>query len=86
MPEGLSGGEAQRVAIGRAISHAPSVLCLDEPLSSLDEEIRGDMCDLLKSVQRYTGATILHITHNPAEARTLADTTLKLLDGQVFVE
>ena len=63
MPDKISGGEAQRVALGRALAHRPSVLCLDEPLAALDEELHGEMCRLLERVHRETGVTILHITH-----------------------
>ncbi|MFC1498469.1 ABC transporter ATP-binding protein [Verrucomicrobiota bacterium] len=83
MPQGLSGGEAQRVALGRALSHKPSILLLDEPLSALDEEIREDMRSLLKSVQKYTGVTILHVTHSSEEAKKLADCTFVLTEDGI---
>jgi molybdate/tungstate transport system ATP-binding protein len=82
-PKGLSGGEAQRVALGRALSAGPSVLCLDEPLSALDEETRRQMCGLLKRVQAHTRATVLHVTHNSAEAHLLGDRVLVIERGQV---
>ena len=72
-PVGLSGGEAQRVALGRALAFRPAVLLLDEPLSALDEDTRAGMYGLLRSVQRQTGVTTLHVTHSRAEARALAD-------------
>ncbi len=72
-PRGLSGGESQRVALGRALAFRPRVLLLDEPLSALDEDTRAEMVDLLRSVQRHTGVTVLHITHSRAEATRLAD-------------
>src|SRR4051812_42480304 len=72
-PDGLSGGEAQRVALGRALAFRPSVLLLDEPLSALDEDTRAGMYDLLRAVQRQTGVTTLHVTHSRAEAKALAD-------------
>jgi len=82
-PRGLSGGERQRVAIGRALSFHPQVLCLDEPLSALDEETRHRMCDLLETVQRQTGTTTLHVTHNHSEAARLADCLFRIEDGRV---
>lgn len=83
---GLSGGEAQRVALGRALAFQPRVLLLDEPLSALDEQTRGDMCDLLRAVQKQTGVTFLHVTHNHSEARRLADQLLTLCAGRVKEE
>jgi ABC-type sugar transport system ATPase subunit len=82
-PQGLSGGESQRVALGRALSYRPRVLLLDEPLSALDEDTRAEMIALLRSVQRLTGVTVLHVTHAVAEARQLADRLLLLEDGIV---
>lgn len=68
----LSGGEGQRVALGRALAFRPGVLLLDEPLSALDEATREEMHALLRDVQRQTGVTTLHVTHSSAEARSLA--------------
>jgi len=82
-PQGLSGGEIQRVALGRALALRPGVLVLDEPLSALDEETRGEMYDLLRSVRAESRATVLHVTHNRSEARQLADIVLEIQDGQV---
>jgi ABC-type sugar transport system ATPase subunit len=82
-PHGLSGGEAQRVALGRALSFRPPVLLLDEPLSALDDETRAEMCALLISVRRHTGVTTLHITHNASEAERLADRLFRLRDGRI---
>lgn len=80
---GLSGGEQQRVALGRALAFRPATLCLDEPLSALDDDTRRQMMDLLKRVQKETGVTALHITHNRGEANVLADVLLELVDGRV---
>ncbi len=82
-PESLSGGEAQRVALGRALSHHPSVLCLDEPLSALDEDTHNETCELLKNIHQQIGLTVLHITHSPTEARRLATCLLKLDAGVI---
>ncbi len=70
---GLSGGEAQRVALGRALSFRPRALLLDEPLNALDEPTRDRLCELLKSIQMQNNLTTLHITHSRTEARLLAD-------------
>jgi ABC-type sugar transport system ATPase subunit len=82
-PPGLSGGEAQRVALGRALAFGPQVLLLDEPLSALDEETREEMYGLLLSVQKLTGVTALHVTHSLTEAKKLADRVLLLQNGAV---
>lgn len=76
--QGLSGGESQRVALGRALSFGPRVLLLDEPLSALDGETRGIAQQLLKDVNQKTGVTVLHVTHSEAEAATLADDCIRL--------
>lgn len=83
LPAGLSGGESQRVALGRALSASPGVLCLDEPLSALDESTREEMYELLKIARDETGVTALHITHSQHEADRLADRVLRLSKGKV---
>jgi len=80
---GLSGGEAQRVALGRALAAHPPVLLLDEPLSALDEETRNEMYALLQSVRARTGVTALHVTHSPTDAERLADVVFRLRDGKI---
>jgi molybdate/tungstate transport system ATP-binding protein len=84
-PQGLSGGEAQRVALGRALAARPAILLLDEPLSALDEETRQEMCELLRSVQRRSATTTLHITHSQQEATRLADRLLLLTAAGVKI-
>ncbi len=83
LPHGLSGGEAQRVALGRALSCHPPILLLDEPLSALDDETREEMYELLHSVRRLTGVTTLHVTHHLNEAKRLADQLLVLQNGVI---
>lgn len=68
----LSGGQMQRVAIGRALVRSPSVYLMDEPLSSLDAKLRGDLRIELQRIQRELGATVLYVTHDQTEAMTLA--------------
>lgn len=80
---GLSGGESQRVALGRALSFFPSVLLLDEPLSALDADTRNEMQELLKSLTELHEVTTLHITHNQEEAKALADCSYSLVSGEV---
>ncbi len=82
-PHGLSGGEAQRVALGRALAAQPRVLLLDEPLAALDSETKAEMYELLKTVRAHTGVTTLHVTHDADEARRLADQLLMLKDGSI---
>jgi ABC-type sugar transport system ATPase subunit len=72
-PMQLSGGERQRVALGRAIVRDPSVFLLDEPLSNLDAQLRGEMRLGLARIQRRLQATFVFVTHDQVEAMTLAD-------------
>ena len=69
----LSGGEMQRVSIGRALVRTPKLFLMDEPLSSLDAKLREDLRVELKRIQRDLGATIVYVTHDQLEAMTLAD-------------
>ena len=80
---GLSGGERQRVALGRALSFRPRTLCLDEPLSALDDATRMQMYELLGHVRQQTGVTTLHVTHSLEEAEHLADLIFRIEKGQV---
>ena len=83
-PFGLSGGECQRVALGRALSFKPDILLLDEPLGALDEDTREQMCDLLKYVQQHEETTVLHVTHSTSEATRLADCLFRIINGRVL--
>ncbi|MCG8586283.1 MAG: ABC transporter ATP-binding protein [Pirellulales bacterium] len=74
MPDMLSGGEKQRVALGRALAARPKILCLDEPLSTLDDKTHTEIVALLKRMADTHSVTTLHITHSYQEAEQLADT------------
>ena len=79
----LSGGEMQRVAIGRALVRNPNIYLMDEPLSSLDAKLRESLRVELKSIQTNLNATILYVTHDQAEATTLADKIGVLKEGKI---
>jgi len=81
----LSGGEMQRVSIGRALVRNPSVFLMDEPLSSLDAKLRSDLRIELKSIQANSGATLLYVTHDQIEAMTMA-THIGVLDRGKLVQ
>jgi len=81
--ERLSGGEAQRVALARALANAPEAMLLDEPTSALDEATRDDVESLLRDIvaERHLAAVI--VTHDPAQARRLADRVVVLERGRL---
>lgn len=81
----LSGGEMQRVSIGRALVRDPSIYLMDEPLSSLDAKLRSDLRIELKRVQANLGATLLYVTHDQIEAMTMA-THVGVLDHGRLVQ
>jgi len=81
----LSGGEMQRVSIGRALVRDPSIYLMDEPLSSLDAKLRADLRVELKSIQANLGATFLYVTHDQIEAMTMA-THIGVLDRGRLVQ
>jgi len=79
----LSGGEMQRVAIGRALVREPAIYLMDEPLSSLDAKLRAELRVELKRIQQDLGATILYVTHDQIEAMTMADRIGVLAEGRL---
>jgi ABC-type sugar transport system ATPase subunit len=82
-PAQLSGGQSQRVAIGRAIVKEPKAFLFDEPLSNLDAELRVKMRSEIAALHRRLGATMVYVTHDQVEAMTMADTIVVLRDGAV---
>lgn len=81
----LSGGEMQRVAIGRALVRRPAIYLMDEPLSSLDAKLRSNLRLELKRIQSELGATMLYVTHDQIEAMTMAD-RIGILSNGVLVQ
>lgn len=82
----LSGGEMQRVSIGRAIVRDPRLFLMDEPLSNLDAKLRESLRVELKHLQKTLGKTILYVTHDQIEALTMADRIAVLNRGQIIQE
>ena len=83
MPLNLSGGEKQRVALGRALAVSPEIVLMDEPLSALDENLRWEMAGELRRIQKETRATFIHISHNFEEAADVADKITIMDHGSV---
>src|SRR5215468_6991023 len=82
-PGQLSGGQQQRVALARSLVVEPTILLLDEPLSNLDAKLRERMRGELKTLQRRTGITFIHVTHDQAEALSLSDQIAVMNAGRV---
>ncbi|HEX2215259.1 MAG TPA: ABC transporter ATP-binding protein, partial [Xanthobacteraceae bacterium] len=82
-PHQLSGGQRQRVALGRALVRQPSAFLMDEPLSNLDAALRVSMRTLIKKLHRTMGTTFIYVTHDQAEALTLADRITVMRNGVV---
>lgn len=83
-PTALSGGQRQRVAMGRAIVREPKVFLMDEPLSSLDAKLRGQMRIELSKLHQRLGATIIYVTHDQTEAMTLGTRIVVMKDGSIM--
>ena len=73
VPQGLSGGEARRVALGRALALKPRLLCLDEALTGLDEERHEEVLQVIRKMIEGEGVTALHVTHSRKEAEAISD-------------
>ncbi len=82
-PDRLSGGERQRVALARALVRRPAVLLLDEPLSNLDAQLRHETRAELRRLHDEEGLTMVHVTHDQAEALSLGDRVAILRDGRL---
>lgn len=82
-PSALSGGEKQRVAIGRALLRQPDLLLMDEPLSGIDAAHKGEMLAYLRELSAHTGLPVLYVSHHMDELCALADRVCVLEQGQV---
>ncbi len=82
-PPQLSGGQQQRVALGRAIVAETPVCLMDEPLSNLDAQLRGEMRREIRALQRRLGITMVYVTHDQTEAMTMADRVVLLKEGRI---
>jgi molybdate transport system ATP-binding protein len=82
-PRELSGGQKQRTALARALARRPELLLLDEPLSALDEELRGELGDEIRRLQRATGVTAVMVSHSRAETARLCDEVIELSRGRI---
>ncbi len=86
LPATLSGGEAQRLALARALCGRPRLLLLDEPLGPLDAELRGALLERLGALQRRLELTVLHVTHDPEEARSIATRVVRMTRGTLAAD
>jgi len=82
-PNQISGGQAQRCALGRALAPSPEVLLLDEPLSALDAVVRVRLRDEIRRVQQMVGITALYVTHDQSEAMAIADRVALMNHGRI---
>jgi spermidine/putrescine transport system ATP-binding protein len=82
-PTELSGGQRQRVALARALVNEPSVLLLDEPLSSLDRALRAELRTELRRIQRDVGTTFLYVTHDQESAMSMSDRVAVMHSGRI---
>ena len=81
--KGLSGGQCQRIAIGRALVCEPRVFLMDEPLSNLDAAMRTELRTEIAGLQKSTGVTTLYVTHDQTEAMTLGDRVIVMDQGEI---
>ena len=82
-PDNLSGGEKQRVAIGRALLTSPRIILMDEPLSALDQQSKKEILPFLEHLQQKLSIPILYVTHHLDEIKHLADYLVSIENGQI---
>jgi ABC-type sulfate/molybdate transport systems ATPase subunit len=84
-PDQISGGEAQRIALARALAPKPAILLFDEPLTNLDDELREDLLTLIDENVRASGASMIFVTHSRHEAESAAETVLNYRKGEIVI-
>lgn len=85
-PDQVSGGEAKRIALARALAPRPATLLLDEPLTNLDRPLKNDLLALISGSVRETGSSMVYVTHDEDEAHLVADTIIRFSNGSVCGE
>jgi iron(III) transport system ATP-binding protein len=83
-PDQISGGEARRVGLARALAPRPSTLLFDEPLTNLDRELRDDLLNLITETVQETGSAMVYVTHDEYEAECVADTIIRFDKGTII--
>lgn len=86
LPEALSGGERQRVALARCLVRDRPILLLDEPFAALGPAMRRDLLDLVRALRDERGLTVVMVSHQPEDARRIADTTAFVAAGRVLLK
>ena len=85
-PDQVSGGEARRIALARALAPRPATLLFDEPLTNLNRPLRNDLLDLIIESVQETGSSMVYVTHDDDEARSVADTIIRFDKGTICGE
>ena len=81
-PSQISGGEARRVALARALAPKPRHLLLDEPLTNLDPDLKQEMLTLIKETVAETGASLIYVTHDAGEAKHISERLIVIENGR----